>query len=84
MHVVRAALSYNNNLNKCHFRIEREWLKYGYHDMKTIDAHYEAGVLSEKMKNALLGVHKRIWPTEPSTKDLQFVNGVYESLHKSN
>ena len=60
-------------------RFEKEWLKHGYDDKKTIEAHFKAGILSEKMKKALLGVHhcSGTMPTKPSTKDLEFINGVY-------
>ena len=61
------------------YRFEKEWLKYGFDDKNNIEAYFKAGILSEKMKNALLGVHScsGALPTKPSARDLQFVNGVY-------
>lgn len=64
--------------NECRF--EKAWLKFGYDKQKKIEDNFAAGILSEKMKNALFGVHNcspGALPTEPSTKDLEFINGVY-------
>ena len=61
-------------------RFEKEWLKHGYDNRKKIQDHFDAQILSEKMKNALLAVHNCKWetlPTKPSAKDLTFVNGMY-------
>jgi hypothetical protein len=60
-------------------RFKKEWLKYGYDNRKQIKDHFDAKILSEKMKNALLGVHdcSGALPIQPSTKDLAFVNKEY-------
>ena len=66
-------------LTELYNRFEKEWLKYGFDDKKNIQTFFEANILSEKMKKALLGIHNcsKALPTEPSAKDLKFVNGVY-------
>ena len=52
---------------------------YGYSDISTINQDANDGFLTDKVKNALLGVHERAGnvPIEPSEKDLEFLNGIY-------
>ena len=61
------------------YRFDKTWLKFGYDNKKKIEENFAAGILSEKMRKALLGVHScsGALPIEPSSEDLKFINGVY-------
>lgn len=62
------------------YRFLTDWLTQGYSDINKIDKDFKDGVLTEKTKKALLGVHERTKnqvPIEPSKLDLDFLNQKY-------
>ena len=60
----------------------KEWLIDGYEDKRKIEEDYELKVLTKKEKEALMAVHDcdRRVATEPSAKDLEFLNKIYRSM----
>ena len=59
----------------------KEWLTNGYHDKHKIEDDYKCKKLTKKKRNALMAVHDcdRREATEPSAKDLEFLNKIYRS-----
>ena len=59
------------------FRFDVEWLNPPYSDVTNVETDYENDILTEKVKNALLGVHKRgnfSLADEPSVMDIRLLN----------
>ena len=58
------------------YRFNTEWLTHDYDKLENIE---KDSVLSEKQKNALIGIHTRAGkvPIVPSKKDLDFLNKKY-------
>ena len=59
----------------------KEWLIDGYHDKQKIEEDYKYKKLTKKERDALMAVHDcdRREATEPSAKDLEFLNKIYRS-----
>ena len=62
-------------------RFMTEWLLDGYHDKQKIEDDYKCKKLTKKKRDALMAVHDcdRREATEPSAKDLEFLNKIYRS-----
>ena len=59
----------------------KEWLTNGYDDKQKIEEDYKCKNLVKKKRDALMAVHDcdRREVTEPSAKDLEFLNKIYHS-----
>ena len=64
------------------YRCKVTWLTNGYSDKTNIERDRKHGILSEKVANALLGVHKRHdkLAEKPSEKDIQLLKEVYSGI----
>ena len=59
-----------------------EWLTNGYQDKRKIEEDYACKVLTKEKRDALMAVHDcdRKEATEPSAKDIEFLNKLYHSM----
>ena len=69
---------------KLYLRFKVEWLTHGYHDKAKVERDRDSGILSKKVANALLGVHKRhdSLAKTPSDLDIQLLKEVYGGMYK--
>lgn len=53
-------------------RFKKEWLKFGYSDIKKVRRDRDSGILSPRVAEVLLGVHKQeeSFATVPSPMDI--------------
>ena len=60
----------------------KEWLTNGYDDKQKIEEDYACKVLTREKRDAFMAIHDcdRKEATEPSAKDLEFLNKIYRSM----